>query len=329
MDYFQSNVILLDQYLSRIKCYRDLNRVRSDVLNILQSTLSLQPNCGIPPLKVQNASLQSMLLYLSGTLPILFKGNQYNIPITIWLPDAYPYIPPAIFVTPTIEMMIKEKHKHVDSIGIVYHPYISTWNQQNCNIVELCKVIVIVFEEDPPVRQKSIQSIQSQLNLNNSNKNEEEKKKKILTQKIQQKLQEFYTITIKEVDCLMGGISNTEEYIEKLNQELKNITSNLVSVEQQIIETSDWLENNNNNSNNEDDDDIDSKTDASDPISRQLFDLVAEDATIEDIIYYLDKALQRDVIDLSVYLKQVRNFSTQQYFKRATIKKIHQIQARR
>ncbi len=335
MNYFQNQLALLDQHLARINCYKDINRVKSDVLNTLQSIPSLQPNYGIPPSRIQNESSLSMLLNLSGTLPIFFKGNQYNIPVTIWLLDVYPYMSPIFFVTPTIEMVIKEKHKHVDSIGIVYHPYISSWNAQNCNIVELCRVIATTFGEDPPVRQKLTQSTQNRpdFNYNNQtppqtnqlkNQNEEEKKKKQLTEKIQQRLQEFYTTTIKKIDRLIKERLSIEEDKKRANQGLENATFELDSIEQQLIETFDWLEKNNNTN-----DDIDSQTDAPDPISRQLFDLVAEDATIEDIIYYLDKALQRSVIDLPIYLKQVRNLSTQQFLKRATIKKIHQNQTRR
>jgi ubiquitin-protein ligase len=30
-----------------------------------------------------------------------YKGNTYNIPMDIWIPESYPTVPPTCFVTPT------------------------------------------------------------------------------------------------------------------------------------------------------------------------------------------------------------------------------------
>ena len=54
-----------------------------------------------------------------------------------------------------VDMIIKPRHRHVDSQGMVYHPYISNWNPQNCNLSGLVVNVAQVFGEDPPVRQKS------------------------------------------------------------------------------------------------------------------------------------------------------------------------------
>jgi hypothetical protein len=70
----------------------------------------------------------NQIMSLSGTIPIMYNGAQYNIPITVWIPEPYPYKPPVSLVTPVGNMIIKSKHQHVDSAGIVYLPYISAWN---------------------------------------------------------------------------------------------------------------------------------------------------------------------------------------------------------
>jgi hypothetical protein len=43
------------------------------------------------------------LVYLTGTIPTLYKrdNNVYNIPVTIYLTENYPFEPPVVFVTPT------------------------------------------------------------------------------------------------------------------------------------------------------------------------------------------------------------------------------------
>ncbi|KAF9971100.1 hypothetical protein BGZ73_006004 [Actinomortierella ambigua] len=57
-------------------------------------------------------------------------------------------------------------------------------------------------------------------------------------------------------------------------------------------------------------------------VHNQLFELVAEENAIEDTIYALDKALIQDKIELSAYMKHVRNLSREQFMKRALIKKV-------
>jgi len=84
-----------------------------------------------------------------------------------------------------------------------------------------------------------------------------------------------------------------------------------------------WLEHNENSSGLID---IDAVTEPKDILSKQLLSLVAEDATIEDTLYYLEKALGRGKIDPDIFLKSVRNLATDQFYHRATIKKIHEKQ---
>ncbi|RHY97276.1 hypothetical protein DYB26_002603 [Aphanomyces astaci] len=45
------------------------------------------------------------MLSLTGTIPIYYGGNQYNIPVEIWMPEAYPFAAPTCFVRPTTDMM--------------------------------------------------------------------------------------------------------------------------------------------------------------------------------------------------------------------------------
>lgn len=48
-----------------------------------------------------NDGTTSTLLNLEGTIPIFYRGNQYNIPVEIWLVASYPISPPVCFVRPT------------------------------------------------------------------------------------------------------------------------------------------------------------------------------------------------------------------------------------
>lgn len=57
------------------------------------------------------------------------------------------------------------------------------------------------------------------------------------------------------------------------------------------------------------------------PVYKQLMVAFAEDAAIDDSIYFLGEALRRGVIDCENFLKNIRNISRKQFFLRLTINK--------
>ena len=66
------------------------------------------------------------MICLSGTIPMPYKGNTYNIPVNIWIHSDYPNQAPIVLVTPTKDMQIKPS-KIVDGNGRVYLPYLHEW----------------------------------------------------------------------------------------------------------------------------------------------------------------------------------------------------------
>ena len=149
--------------------YSDKPRLLSDLTSLLSQTNSLTPHLAPLPADPSNAShghssSPPLLLSLTGTVPIYYKHVAYHIPIAIFLPLHYPLHPPSVYVTPTRDMRIKERHKHVDSAGVVYLPYLHEWNGKSSNgliredgtsdssgLVELLTVMSSTFSDDPPV----------------------------------------------------------------------------------------------------------------------------------------------------------------------------------
>lgn len=86
----------------------------------------------------------ALLLHLSGTLPVNFRGNTYRFPLSIWIPHAYPREPPMIYVTPTQTMVIRAG-QHVDPQGQVYHPYLVGWQQfwdvRDLDVMRTCGLV--------------------------------------------------------------------------------------------------------------------------------------------------------------------------------------------
>jgi ESCRT-I complex subunit TSG101 len=70
----------------------------------------------------------ALLLILSGTLPVTFRGATYGFPVAIWVPYAYPREPPIVYITPSQDMVVRPG-QHVSGDGRVYHPYLAQWSQ--------------------------------------------------------------------------------------------------------------------------------------------------------------------------------------------------------
>ena len=60
------------------------------------------------------------------------------------------------------------------------------------------------------------------------------------------------------------------------------------------------------------------------PLFKQLLNSYAEEAAIEDAVYYLGEALRQNVVDCETFLKHVRKLSRRQFFLRATMNKCRQ-----
>ncbi|XP_036440216.1 tumor susceptibility gene 101 protein [Colossoma macropomum] len=135
----------LRKMLSKAYKYRDLT-VR-EILNVTTSYKDLKP---VMDNYVFNDGSSRELMSLSGTVPVNYRGNVYNIPICLWMLDTYPYNPPICFVKPTSTMMIKIG-KHVDANGKIYLPYLHEWKHPQSDLFGLIQVMIVVFGEEPPV----------------------------------------------------------------------------------------------------------------------------------------------------------------------------------
>jgi len=72
---------------------------------------------------------------------------------------------------------------------------------------------------------------------------------------------------------------------------------------------------------------VDSLGEPDEKVTSQLLSLIAENQSLEDCMYYLDKALQREVIDLFAFLKAVRSLGRDQFINRALGKKVVETRA--
>ncbi|XP_076142999.1 G2/M phase-specific E3 ubiquitin-protein ligase-like [Alosa pseudoharengus] len=130
-----------------LKSYRCKDLTVQEIINVIILYNSLKP---VMELYVFNDGSSRELMSLTGTVPISYRGNTYNIPICVWLLDTYPYNPPICYVRPTSTMMIKTG-KHVDANGKVYLPYLHEWKHPQSDLFSLIQVMILLFGEEPPV----------------------------------------------------------------------------------------------------------------------------------------------------------------------------------
>uniref|UniRef100_W5KJZ4 Tumor susceptibility 101 n=1 Tax=Astyanax mexicanus TaxID=7994 RepID=W5KJZ4_ASTMX len=340
----------LRKLLSKAYKYRDLT-VR-EITNVTTSYKDLKP---VMDNYVFNDGSTRELMSLSGTVPVSYRGNVYNIPICLWLLDTYPYNPPICFVKPTSTMMIKTG-KHVDANGKIYLPYLHEWKHPQSDLFGLIQVMIVVFGEEPPVfsrptTQTPYQAFPAsgpptctykqpadlhkarrvsvrQVRLGTGRSGEDTIRASLVSavsDKLRWRMKEEMDRAQAELDALKRteedlkkGHQKLEEMVTKLDQEIVHVDKNIDLLKLKDEELTAALGKMENQSENNDIDDLIVPTA---PLYRQILNLYAEENAIEDTIFYLGEALRRGVIDLDVFLKHVRLLSCKQFQLRALMQK--------
>jgi len=394
---------VLSTFLSSVSpSYRHPDLTKRDVLSLIHHYKGLTPK---PDKFMFNDGRERDLLQLQGTIPVPYKGQTYNIPISLWLLDTHPYHAPLAFVKPTADMQVKVS-KHVDSAGKIYLPYLHEWNHPNSDLLGLVQICIVTFSEQPPVyaKPKNQQNLPYPIHTpqypqtgyppyaatpgyppqgqssgyppyqnvgyppgggyppaNNyyppaganagyqpsgnagyppytagsqsggtrpntaSSIGSEHIKASILSaveDKVRRRLREDISQGQAECDSLKRTQEELNEGQNKLNNMLAKIKNeeealetNIQVLESKKSEMNDMLEK------MEDSDEIccDEAVDPSFPLYKQLFNAFAEEAAIEDAIYFLGEALRKGSIDVEVFLKQARDLSRKQFMLRATM----------
>ncbi|KAF2103504.1 UEV-domain-containing protein, partial [Rhizodiscina lignyota] len=139
--------------------YHDVNRTYADVAATLSHYSSLKPRT-----EVYSSGSSALLLRLSGTLPVTFRGATYRFPITIWIPHAYPREAPLLYVTP-VQGMVLVPGNYVGSEGRVYHRYLAQWAEywDRSSIIDFLDILRGIFAKEAPVRTQQQDGFGQQL----------------------------------------------------------------------------------------------------------------------------------------------------------------------
>ncbi|OJJ36455.1 hypothetical protein ASPWEDRAFT_49947 [Aspergillus wentii DTO 134E9] len=144
--------ILTRDHYDPNQTYQDPNRTYYDVASALAQYPSLSPRTDVYTFET---GFSALLLHITGTLPVSFRGTIYKFPIALWIPSTYPREPPIVYVTPTQDMAVRVG-QHVTLEGRVYHHYLAHWAEawDRSTIVDFLYILREVFAKEPPVRAK-------------------------------------------------------------------------------------------------------------------------------------------------------------------------------
>ncbi|KAI4470658.1 tumor susceptibility protein-related [Holotrichia oblita] len=147
----------------------------------------------------------------------------------------------------------------------------------------------------------------------------EEKLMRKMNEDFQQNQAELETLK-RTQDELKLGNTKLQAIFESLQKEKNDLEKNITVLKDKEQELDKAIE----RLSQQDSIDVDDAVTTTAPLYKQLLNAFAEEAALEDAIYYMGEALRCGVIDLEVFLRQVRTLSRKQFMLRALMQKCRQ-----
>ncbi|XP_061177505.1 tumor susceptibility gene 101 protein-like, partial [Saccostrea echinata] len=145
-----------DETTQALSQYKYADIAKRDIMNAISQFKDLRPE--LERFYFGDGTKKN-LLNLNGTIPVNYEGNEYNIPIIVWILDTHPYNSPMVYVKPYNNMYIKA-NRNVDSNGNVNIPYLRDWRYPQSDLLGLIQILIKVFGEEPPLYSSSVASQQ-------------------------------------------------------------------------------------------------------------------------------------------------------------------------
>lgn len=289
--------------------------IRKHLLSLIQEYPSFTPSTDT---FTHNNGTAVNLLNVTGGLRV----TRYtpHVPLTIWLHEKYPYMPPLVFVLANSMTPIHRDHPFVDLSGSTSSPYLQTWIFPRCNLIDLVRNLVRIFSRDHPFiygsavasfthpslvsKMEALDRLSGMLHYDMTAflvKNEEELED---LSKFQEELIKRETITRNMISSLEQEKSSLKDKVTRLVDEADVVMN--------------WLRVNGANSAAVGEDEAEA-FEAADEESKLKIECFSADWAIEDLIYALDKAVEEGAVPFDAYIKQVRVLAREQFSYRAML----------
>lgn len=121
-------------------------------------------------------------------------------------------------------------------------------------------------------------------------------------------------------DELRQGKAKLDSIMSQLEKEQYDLDRNITMLKDKEQDLDKAIQ----NLNGQESIDVDDAVITTAPLYKQLLNAYAEEAALEDAIYYMGEALRCNVIDLDVFLRHVRTLSRKQFMLRALMQKCRQ-----
>ena len=241
------------------------------------------------------------LVMLRGTVPIVYRGSSYNIPVQIVVMSYHPSGPPIMHVKPTPDMEVKQRHDHVDRNGQVYLPYLTNWYPARSSLVGAISAMIEVFSRVPPVYSRPADGRTRVLAT--------------LTGRVKARLTEISEEAATDAANLLARRDGSEgASVAKTVQSLRR--------ERQRLE--DYIE---QNRVRDGDIDVDTMIHPRDLHSEQVMQCLAKDSALQDALAQIEDARLAGQLDIETCLRETSRLARDQFYARALLRKVKMHQA--
>ncbi|XP_072984825.1 protein ELC-like [Typha latifolia] len=254
-----------------------------------------------------NDGSSAVLLRVEGFVPTP-NDQSHRLPkISIWLIEAYPYLPPIVFLS-SPGSLFASRHPYVDRSGVVSVPYLRSWLFPNSNLVELVRSLPVLFTLHPPFYSTPKDDIIAEIvaAVHRHLRQGETNTESLLT---------LQALLKQREEIINLGMRELEKEMMELEQKLQ-----MVRMDTDVVET--WLWRSQRRPRDAMAPDIGDVFDAGDTITRQVMESAAADLAVEDTIYALDRSVREGCVSLGEYLRRVRDLSREQFFCRVTLQRL-------
>jgi len=273
-----------------------------DVSEAHQRWPSLQPRLDV---YTSDTGHSQNLVILRGTIPIKYRGVSYNIPVEIMVMSYHPNGPPKMYVKPTQNMEVKQRHDHVDRNGLIYLPYLTTWDPIRSSLIGGISAMIEVFSRIPPVYAVN--------NSSSGGKNTREQNLANLTARCTKRFQEISDEATNDAIQLLSkrdaGSKNAVQ-ISKLKQEKEHLEKYIKDFN---VTAGDI--------------DVDTMIHPRNTHAEQIMQCLAKDSALDDALAQIEDAKLTGVIDLETFMRETSRLAREQFFARALLRKVKMHQA--
>lgn len=333
MDQASLRVAKLEEVLRQVPYqYQNKERLRQDVSALLRTCSTLTPQTGT----FAGQGRQVTLFHLYGVLPITYNGATYNIPVTMYFDPPYPKQPPRCFVTPTSGMELKKSHPHVDQGGMIYIPYLSSWNERSSSLTELVTFLKSIFSIQPPVHSTAagsrpaaaakappiVQAVPVAAHVVAQpvtpvlvSRSAKEGLVQSATQKLESRWRSVLGPLVADVNVQLEQRVELEAGAKKVNEAIVDLQAELERKAQQqkdlvVVETKLRAFIEANAGREPDPDDL---RNSADPDTQQVLDCLAEEIALEELLMALDELLDARKISIEDFLREVRDVARRKF----------------